>query len=325
MAKKMFDFDVTLSLFDGISCGQEALKKAGITTRIYLASEIEKAPKLITRKNHPLTVMLGDVRNVKGENLPKIDLLLAGSPCQGFSKANNKHTNFEHPQSKLFFEFIRILKECKPKYFLLENVQMKQEHQDTISSYLGIKPQKINSSLFTAQNRVRLYWWGKKINNQYVQMPINPITDKEVLLNQILEERQPDLHLKNNHANISINNDKKILTIKEATKKGYTEIKDGDCFDATFLNSKTRRGRNMKYKSNCLTAANYDYMRYEHPSYRKLTVNECLKLQTLPDNYLDCVDDKGKEISNNAKFKALGNGWTVDVITHIFKGFNNYA
>lgn len=323
--KKMFDFDVTLSLFDGISCGQEALKKAGITTRMYLASEIEKAPKAITRKNHPLTVMLGDVRNVKGENLPQVDLLLAGSPCQGFSKANNKHSNFNHPQSKLFFEFIRILEECKPKFFLLENVQMKQEHQDRISSYLGIEPQKINSSLFTAQNRMRLYWWGKRINDKYVQIPINPITDKKVLLAEILEKRQPDLHLKKHHENISIDNEKKILTIKEATKKGYTEIMDGDCFDATFINSKTRRGRNMKYKSNCLTAANYDYMRYEHPSFRKLTIKECLKLQTLPQNYLDCFDQNGKPISENAKFKALGNGWTVDVITHIFKGINNYA
>jgi site-specific DNA-cytosine methylase len=104
-----------------------------------------------------------------------------------------------------------------------------------------------------------------------------------------------------------------VLIIKEATKKGYTEIQDGDCFDATFPTSKTRRGRNMKDKSNCLTAANYEYMRYEHPTYRKLTPLECERLQTVPDNYTEGV-------SNTQRYKMLGNGWTVDVIKHIFKG-----
>jgi DNA (cytosine-5)-methyltransferase 3A len=104
-----------------------------------------------------------------------------------------------------------------------------------------------------------------------------------------------------------------VLIVPEATKKGYTEIQDGDCFDATFINSKTRRGRNMKDKSNCLTAANYDYMRYEHPTYRKLTPIECERLQTLPDNYTDGVSD-------TQRYKALGNGWTVDVIVHILQG-----
>ena len=104
-----------------------------------------------------------------------------------------------------------------------------------------------------------------------------------------------------------------VLIVPEATKKGYTEIEDGDCFDATFINSKTRRGRNMKDKSNCLTAANFDYMRYEHPTYRKLTPIECERLQTLPDNYTEGV-------SNTQRYKGLGNGWTVDVIVHILQG-----
>jgi site-specific DNA-cytosine methylase len=111
----------------------------------------------------------------------------------------------------------------------------------------------------------------------------------------------------------SLNKTHKVLIVPEATKKGYTEIQDGDCFDATFINSKTRRGRNMKDKSNCLTAANYDYMRYEHPTYRKLTPIECERLQTLPDNYTEGV-------SNTQRYKALGNGWTVDVIVHILQG-----
>jgi site-specific DNA-cytosine methylase len=117
---------------------------------------------------------------------------------------------------------------------------------------------------------------------------------------------------------ISVDKEKKQLTIKEATKKGYTTIEDGDCFDMTFPNSKTRRGRNMKHKSNCLTAANYDYMRYEHSDedkevyWRKLTPVECERLQTVPDNYTN-------HVSNTQRYKMLGNGWTIEVITHILK------
>jgi len=152
-----FDFDVTLSLFDGISCGQEALKQAGISTRIFLASEIEKYPKMITRKNHPLTIQLGDVKNVVADDLPHVNLLMGGSPCQGFSFAG-KQLNFDDPRSALFFEFVRLLKECKPDYFLLENVKMKQEYQDIISEHLGVEPVMINSALVSAQSRKRLYW-----------------------------------------------------------------------------------------------------------------------------------------------------------------------
>ena len=124
MTEPKFDLDVVLSLFDGISCGQEALRKAGISTRIYLASEIEKYPKQITRKNHPLTVQLGDVTKVVADDLPHVNLLMGGSPCQGFSFAG-KQLNFDDPRSALFFEFVRLLRECKPDYFLLENVMMK--------------------------------------------------------------------------------------------------------------------------------------------------------------------------------------------------------
>ena len=169
MTEPQFDLDVTLSLFDGISCGQEALKRAGISTRIFLASEIEKYPKMITRKNHPLTVQLGDVTKIESVNLPPINLLMGGSPCQGFSFAG-KQLNFDHPQSKLFFEFVRLLKECKPDYFLLENVMMRQEYQDVISDYLGVKPIKICSSLLSAQMRKRLYWTNIPNVNQHLSL-----------------------------------------------------------------------------------------------------------------------------------------------------------
>ena len=175
---KDFDLDVTLSLFDGMSGGQEALKRAGITTRIYLSSEIERFPKCITRKNHPLTVQIGDVTKIVATDLPKVNLLLGGSPCQGFSFAG-KQLNFEDPRSALFFEYVRLLKECKPDYFLLENVSMKQEYQDVISEHLGVEPIMINSSLVSAQNRKRLYWTNIPFETQ--------IDDRGILLKDILD------------------------------------------------------------------------------------------------------------------------------------------
>jgi len=146
-----------LSLFDGMSCGQIALDKLGIEVDNYFASEIDKYAMQVTKHNYPNTKHIGDVTKVKGADLPKIDLLIGGSPCQGFSFAG-KQLNFDDPRSKLFFEFVRLLEETKPKYFLLENVVMKQEYQDVISQHLGVKPILINSSLVSAQNRKRLYW-----------------------------------------------------------------------------------------------------------------------------------------------------------------------
>lgn len=388
-----------LSLFDGMSCGQLALEKVGINVDLYIASEVDKHAKQITRKNYPNTIHLGDVKQIKGFDFPKIDLLIGGSPCQGFSFAG-KQLNFDDPRSVLFFEFVRLLKETKPKYFLLENVRMKQEYQDVISEHLGVKPIMINSALVSAQNRVRLYWTnipnitqpedkgiilrdilegcvdpkyyaGKKLienyqggdqlnpnyksqantihrdksatlcagthgyANGYVEgRPCEPYERKKVLCGRIVGRKINPETGKHDDYNPNIKTvqrfeerfDEKsgclttvqkdnVLLIKEATKKGYTEIQDGDCFDATFPNSKTRRGRNMKDKCNCLTAANYDYMRYEHPTYRKLTPLECERLQTVPDGYTEGV-------SNTQRYKMLGNGWTVDVIAHIFKGIS---
>ncbi|MCH7928783.1 MAG: DNA (cytosine-5-)-methyltransferase [Candidatus Dadabacteria bacterium] len=146
-----------LSLFDGMSCGQIALNRAGIKYKNYYASEIDKYAIQVTMKNYPKTIQLGDITKIKAQYLPKIDLLIGGSPCQGFSFAG-KQLNFNDPRSKLFFEYVRLLKGLKPKYFLLENVKMKKEFQDVISKYMGIEPILINGSLVSAQNRVRLYW-----------------------------------------------------------------------------------------------------------------------------------------------------------------------
>ena len=147
-----------LSLFDGISCGHIALDKAEIPINKYYASEIDKYAIKVTNKNYPETINLGDVTTVSGELFTeKIDLLIGGSPCQGFSQAG-KMKNFDDPRSKLFWEYVRILQEVKPKYFLLENVVMKQEWQDIISEALGVKPIMIDSSLTSAATRKRLYW-----------------------------------------------------------------------------------------------------------------------------------------------------------------------
>jgi DNA (cytosine-5)-methyltransferase 3A len=146
-----------LSLFDGMSCGQIALERSGVKINNYYASEIDKYAIKTTQKNYPDTIQVGDVRNIKAKDLPKIDLILAGSPCQGFS-FSGKGLNFDDDRSKLFFEFVRLLKECNPIWWLLENVKMKKEWSDIISSILKIKPVLINSADFSAQNRERYYW-----------------------------------------------------------------------------------------------------------------------------------------------------------------------
>ncbi len=187
-----------LSLFDGMSCGQIALEKAGIKVKNYFASEIDEYAKRkkhptpqpflarecdeyaikITQKNYRDTIQLGDIKSIDGFGFPKIDLLMGGSPCQSFSNIGDG-SGFDG-KSALFFEFVRILNEVKPKYFLLENVVMKKEWQDKISEILGCQPIKINSDVFSAQNRPRLYWTNipnlsiPKSKNLVISSVINP-------------------------------------------------------------------------------------------------------------------------------------------------------
>ena len=165
---------------EAYSCGQLALQRAGIKVDKYFASEIDKHAIKVTQQNFPYTVQLGDVTKWETWELPKIDLLIGGSPCQGFSFAG-KQLNFSDPRSKLFFEYVKVLQNVKPKYFLLENVKMKQEYQGIISSYLGVEPIEINSSLVSAQNRKRLYW----TNIPNVTQP----EDRGILLKDIVLEK----------------------------------------------------------------------------------------------------------------------------------------
>ena len=189
----------TLILFDGMSCGQLALRGLGIEPENYFASEVDKYAILTTQTNFPNTVQLGDVCKVRADDLPKIDLLIGGSPCQGFSSAG-RGLNFQDPRSKLFFEYVRILNECHKRnpdvIFLLENVVMEREHQVVISKYLGVEPIRINSALVVAQNRDRLYWTN--INTRPINLfgdlrsSIPQPKDRGVMLVDVLEEDVPE-------------------------------------------------------------------------------------------------------------------------------------
>lgn len=172
-----------LSLFDGMACGYEALLRAWIQIEKYYASEIDKYAIQIATKNHPDIIEIWDVTQVKWEDYQDVDLLIGGSPCQWFSVAG-KMLNFNDPRSKLFFEFVRLKNEIKPKYFLLENVKMKKEWQDIISEYLWVQPIEINSALVSAQNRRRLYW----TNIPWIQQP----QDRWILLKDILQREVDD-------------------------------------------------------------------------------------------------------------------------------------
>ena len=182
-----------LSLFDGVSCGQYSLEKAGIPVNKYYSSEIDKYAIWITQKNYNNTIQLGDVNNWKNWRIDfkSIDLLIGGSPCQGFSFAG-KQLNFKDPRSKLFFVYVDILNHIKrlnPKIkFLLENVKMKKEYQDVISSYLGVEPVEINSALVSAQNRKRLYW----TNIGQIGQPMDRgILLKDIVLENTIPEVSP--------------------------------------------------------------------------------------------------------------------------------------
>lgn len=280
-----------LSLFDGISCGRVALDRAGIKINKYYASEIDKYAIKIAQKNYPDTIQIGDVTEIKKEDLPNIDLLIGGSPCQGFSFAG-KQLNFKDPRSALFFEFVRLLKDLKPKYFLLENVRMKQEYQDIISEQLGVNPIAINSNLVSAQNRNRSYW----TNIPNIAQP----EDRKILLENVIDDSLPY--------------DKGYKKYNPYNTKNYVQ------FDVSGKGYKSQQDRAyfIKNKFGCFPNARAITKRKITDGggyYRNLTLNECEELQTLLADYTFLESG----FSLNKSLSALGNGWTVEVIAHIFK------
>ena len=220
-----------LSLFDGMSCGQIALKKLGITVDNYFACEIDKHAIQVTQHNFPNTIQLGDVTKVSAKDLPRIDLLIGGSPCQGFSLAG-KQLAFDDPRSKLFFEFVRLKNECNPTYFMLENVKMKKEFEIIISKYMGVAPIEINSALLSAQNRVRLYWTNIAAEPYGLfgdmQCMIPQPKDKGILLRDILQSNVADKYYLTDKA-IDRLNKAQLIGIKakvDPEKSGTITIKN---------------------------------------------------------------------------------------------------
>lgn len=306
-----------LSLFDGISCGKVALDRAGVPVATYFASEVDENAIAISQKHHPDIVRLGDVTRWREWDIPweRIRMVIGGSPCQGFSRAG-KCLNFEDPRSKLFFVFAEILEHIRTVnpdvLFLLENVKMKTEWSDVITERLGVQPVDINSNLLSAQNRQRTYW----TNIPGVKQP----QDKGIKLADILEAPEieyitaadgikfdPAISEKSRALVTCVDGE---VRIKQPTRQGYIVAEDGDGINLGFPTSKSRRGRVIKQKSSTLDCA-CNICVYKDGAIRFLTMRELERLQTLPDGY---TEGAAKGVAQ----KAIGNGWTVDVIAHIF-------
>lgn len=277
-----------LSLFDGMSCGQIALSKLGVKVDNYFASEIEKTSIKVTQTNFPNTIQLGDVCAVNADTLPKIDLLIGGSPCTSFSGAVSNNSGFDG-KSKLFFEFLRLLKETKPTYWLLENVEMKKEWEDVITEKVGVQPIHINSSHFSAQSRPRVYWTNIPVD---MNLPTN-----NLVLADVLESNVADKYFY--HESFEYVNQDVVEAILHIN--GHDILKR--------VNSKNA-------KCQCLTAVcggNQQKKVIDGNRVRKLTPLEYERLQNIPDNY-SCG------VSDSARYKMIGNSWEVNTIVWLLKG-----
>lgn len=351
-----------LSLFDGMSCGQIALERAYIPVANYYASEIDKYAISVTQYNYPNTTQLGSVTNWREwlVLLPKIDLIIAGSPCQGFSVASPGRLNFEDPRSKLFFTFCDILAVLHGKNpdlkFFLENVKMKKEWRDIISDRMKVEPILINSALVSAQNRERYYW---------ANFPITQPEDKGILLKDIIEEGEVDRSKsyaidanyfkggssKNMAERYFSRGKRQIVKTSDLHQSerrlvvktlGHGFVKEDVEVDPDKYAALCAQSPHTKHMIRIGTAndvAGHDYNKrvysqegkgpalaaksggnlepkvaVDDSHWRKLTVLECERLQTVPEGYTGAP-----KISNTQRYKMLGNGWTVDVIAHAFR------
>lgn len=292
-----------LSLFDGIACGLQALKEVGAVVDAYYASEIDKYAIGVAKRNHPEIVELGNIENWMEWNLDfaSIDLVIGGSPCQGFTFAGKK-LNFDDDRSKLFFVFVDILNHIRrlnPQVkFMLENVKMKAEWKGIIDKCMGVDGIKINSNLFSAQNRDRVYWTNILIEGLPKD---NAMVLSDILINDY--DREKKLYLSEPH--------------HKAFLKSYSWkpcVRDGK--------SNPLLATYYKQPPHCpYIAHKKDVMGTTFSEYRRLHPIECERLQNLPDDYTR-LDEKGKEVSWTQRYKMIGNGWTVGVIKHIFRGLN---
>lgn len=383
-----------LSLFDGMSCGQQALERANIKVDNYFASEIDKYAMTVTMANYPNTKQLGSVTLVNGYKLPKIDLLIGGSPCQSFSfagkrkgmstKCETEILTLEHylelkadgyefeGQSYLFWEFMRLLNECKPTYFLLENVEMGEKWEKVLSKAIGVNGIHINSALVSAQNRKRIYWTNIGMESAGLFGDLESIIkqpkDKKILLRDILESEVDEKYFLSEKLIAGFERHKERHNEK-GTGFGYvpkTEIDKGNSLRANAAlaptdnmlivhntmprSSTTGKGGTGHLSRNdgktyCLDTGNTNAVEVkaimlgrsaswgmpengggksytlckEQPHgikcnsrIRRLTPTECERLQTVKDNYT-------AHVSDSQRYKMLGNGWTIEVISHIFK------
>ena len=371
-----------LSLFDGISCGQVALERAGIPIEVYYASEIDKYAIQVTQKNYPNTIQLGDVTMIDfSKFIGKIDLLIGGSPCQDLSIAGARK-GLSGERSGLFYKFVEALEIIKPKYFLLENnVGMPRDAYEEISRLMGCYPIEINSALVSAQNRKRYYWTniGDKNYNLFgfptcaIPQPKN----KKIILKDVLEEIcEPiifQIPREYNEGGLKRGKCPTLTTsrwqdnnllLSPYSQKKYEEFAEEKGFIPEMFNpynkqeirekspTLTAQGNTQTSSSTVLLFQPIRLQEYEKSKgqaqrvysiqgksvvlnangggqggktglykidlpngeyiIRKLTPVECERLQTLPDNYTE-------GISNSQRYKCIGNGWTVDVIAHIFK------
>jgi len=335
-----------LSLFDGMSCGRIALERAGIPVTNYYASEIDKNAIQVSNDNWGESVQhLGDIKKIHITNWgievdgnhsnmriidEKIDLIIGGSPCQGFSFAG-KQLNFEDPRSQLFFEYVRLLNQIRLKNpnvkFLLENVKMKKEYQKVISELLGVESIEINSSLVSAQNRKRLYW----TNIEGFVMP----EDKNILLKDIVledafpvslhniyggfkeetvrvfEDKSPTIRANSGGGSIPSFVKKNLIHSEKALAYMDREVSGGRSHWDFRHHSDINNPKSSAVVANFFKGVPYNVFK-DWDCIRKFHPVECERLQTVPDNYT-------KGVSNTQRYKMLGNGWTVDVIVEFFK------
>ena len=375
-----------LSLFDGMSCIQQALDRLNIKVDKCYASEIDPYAISVTQYNYPDTIQLGDIREIKGSDLGHVDLFVGGSPCQGFSFSQRNRLNFDDPRSKLFFEYVRVLNECREInpdiYFLLENVRMSNKSKDVITKYMGVDSIQIQSSLVSAQSRNRLYW----TNIPNVTQP----QDRGIMLKDILldgeknlpmysniyggfKEKKPRVHhdksvtirtaaggghipsvtkyenkieeknhLKNMTRLLKPIEAERLQTVEDnytaygfqisksvkpsVAKNIMEQFKEIVKSDKDFYQMKADSGwQDNKIglkKTPALRAGNSStYVLDNNDTFRKVTVTEAERLQTINDNLTakGIVDGKVVKVSSHQRYKMLGNGWTVEVIAHILK------
>ena len=271
-----------LSLFDGMSCGQIALEKAGIKVDKYFASEIKKHAIEVTQHNYPNTIQLGDVTKIKGKDLPKIDLLIGGSPCQDFSRANKERKGVKGSKSSLFFEYTRLLNECKPKYFLLENVVMSNYNYWFICNELNCEPVRLCGSLVSGALRDRLYW---------TNIPPYSYDITGRIISQITQPKDTK------------------TTLQSILDSGIAKKRKHSC-----LNTSSGCGGSQRYLKHRNATTGMITIIYEKNNIvRTVNQNELERLHNIPSGYTSTVNVKKAG-------DLIGDGWTVDIVKHIFQG-----